>query len=289
MMDLSWVKVVLLLLKFVPFIKRRLDERAVLRNPSVVREDLADQILDSAFTRLGSVAASDPLWVKANAKITSSFLNTEHLRKPYVQSWLYAGKHDLKLLARSSTALDVESEPYRRLSEAYMATSGESVHHAADTIELIFAFLHHALDAEIKDRGLAAKLDLGLAAVRLGTAELVHPSLQAPNASFPIPPATPLPTVNITEVKDLFGDASRLLLAWPQETNGQWIERPELATLRQKATQPSDRPTVLLGSPGAGKSATLARLGTELRDSSTVVLLAIKADTLPRDCRTLTR
>ena len=226
------------LLKVVPFIKRRLDERNVLRNPSVAREDPADQILDSAFTRLGSVAASDPWWVKANAKITSSFY-TERLRNSYVQSWLYAGRHDFKLLARSPS-LDVESEPYRRLSDAYIENSGESVHHAADAIEMIFAFLRHALDAEIKDRGLAAKLDLGPAAVRLGRAELEHPSLRAPNSSAPIPPGTPLRTVDVTEVKHLFGDASRLLLAWPQETNGHWIDRPELATLRQKS-HPAER------------------------------------------------
>ena len=98
-------------------------------------------------------------------------------------------------------------------------------------------------------------------------------------AAIPNPPL--LPTA-IQAIDQAFGAVSRALLDWPQETEGQWIERPELEQLRMLATQKEPTVTALLGGPGGGKSAILARLGTHLCEEG-VVLLAMKADRLPRE------
>lgn len=287
MTEFSWIKALGLLAK-VPLrpIRRLVEERRILRHPDAASKDHADQILEEALKRLGHVEAHDAVWIKAKAKVTSSIITTEHVRKPHVQSWISGNKEDLKLLARVET-LAPKSAPYQRLQVAYMQTSGESEPHAAaSTIHVVFAFLRYGLLAEVKDRGLAAQLELGLTAVNLGIHEMHYPSLGSPHSHVPaMPPA--FRHVDVDEVHRLFGTASRLLLGWPQETNGQWIERPELAALRRHTTEEGTAPTVLLGRPGSGKSAILARLGAALQEEHAVVLLAIKADELPRACQTL--
>ncbi len=83
-----------------------------------------------------------------------------------------------------------------------------------------------------------------------------------------------------------FGGASKALLHWPQLTAGRWIDRPELVQLRDALSSPVEHITILVGPPGGGKSALLARLGTEL-SSEGFALLAIKADQLPAECGSL--
>ena len=79
---------------------------------------------------------------------------------------------------------------------------------------------------------------------------------------------------------------SRTLLSWPQETGGEWIERPELDHLYELTTQHQSHVIALLGGPGEGKSALLSRLGARLTGEGKV-LLAIKADQVPRNIETL--
>ena len=82
-------------------------------------------------------------------------------------------------------------------------------------------------------------------------------------------------------LRSTLGAASSLLLNWPTTTAGQWFTRPELATLTEHVTADAPKPLVVLGPPGAGKSAVLARLGNDLA-SRGVALLALKADAIPR-------
>jgi MinD-like ATPase involved in chromosome partitioning or flagellar assembly len=71
------------------------------------------------------------------------------------------------------------------------------------------------------------------------------------------------------------------LLDWPQTlTDGTWIERPELDELLARISGEPYSVTVLLGGPGSGKSALLARLGHQLGALQETVVLAIKADQL---------
>lgn len=93
-------------------------------------------------------------------------------------------------------------------------------------------------------------------------------------------------TLDVDGIQRAFGGVSRALLSWPQETAGHWIDRPELEQLHSLLTQSEPTVSVLLGGPGEGKSALLARLGTRLV-AEDVALLAIKADQLPRTISTL--
>lgn len=80
--------------------------------------------------------------------------------------------------------------------------------------------------------------------------------------------------------------ASRDLLAWPSTLPGdKWLERPELAILRQRIAESSDSVTLILGEPGFGKSALLARLGQAVQAEG-IPVLGIKADFLPEDVST---
>lgn len=85
------------------------------------------------------------------------------------------------------------------------------------------------------------------------------------------------------ELQDRFASASASLLSWRSVLpDGQWLERQELDTLRSTITSLDQSVTLLLGDPGSGKSALLARLGQSLNDSSRAIL-AIKADQLPEE------
>lgn len=80
--------------------------------------------------------------------------------------------------------------------------------------------------------------------------------------------------------------ASRDLLTWPTTLSGdKWLERPELERLYQRITESSDSLTLVLGDPGSGKSALLARLGQAV-DANGIPVLGIKADFLPEDILT---
>ena len=93
-------------------------------------------------------------------------------------------------------------------------------------------------------------------------------------------------TLNVEAVRQAFGTVSNTLLNWPQKTEAQWIERPELNQLHELTHRGDSTVTALLGGPGEGKSAILARLGLALSEENTM-LLAIKADRIPRSTATL--
>jgi hypothetical protein len=80
-----------------------------------------------------------------------------------------------------------------------------------------------------------------------------------------------------------FAAASATLLNWPTTLDdGRWIERPELRQMSASlgAGRGATR-TLLLGPPGSGKSALLARCGQSASDHGAAAVLAIKADRLP--------
>lgn len=87
-----------------------------------------------------------------------------------------------------------------------------------------------------------------------------------------------------------FQRASRDLLSWPTTLpDGEWLEPPELAQWQSRFAHDRHSTTLLLGEPGCGKSALLARLGNMLAEQD-VTVLGIKADLLPpetKDTKTL--
>ncbi|WP_437934507.1 NACHT domain-containing protein [Sorangium sp. So ce341] len=77
--------------------------------------------------------------------------------------------------------------------------------------------------------------------------------------------------------------ASQPLLSLdPARSSKDWLDRPELTKLLDALQQGESKPLILLGGPGSGKSALLARLASQLRQRGEA-LLAIRADKLPKD------
>jgi len=84
----------------------------------------------------------------------------------------------------------------------------------------------------------------------------------------------------VGDFKAAFTRASTGLLRWPTTVSGdRWLERPELQVLLDRVSSGRDSVSVVLGPPGSGKSALLARLGQQLLARGTTIL-AIKADQL---------
>lgn len=91
---------------------------------------------------------------------------------------------------------------------------------------------------------------------------------------------------SVTTLYEPLRRASRDLLTWPSTLPGdKWLERPELEQLRQRITESSDSVTLVLGEPGCGKSALLARLG-QIVQAEGIPVLGIKADFLPEEVLT---
>jgi hypothetical protein len=87
-----------------------------------------------------------------------------------------------------------------------------------------------------------------------------------------------------------FLSASLELIQWPKHLpNGEWLERAEFTTLKEKVVDNSSSATVILGGPGTGKTSLLSAVAQsfvgkdetgEPRSGPTAVL-AIKADSIP--------
>lgn len=126
------------------------------------------------------------------------------------------------------------------------------------------------------------------AEIRSGFEEFVPailPGVQSPAANAGPPPPALLP--DDATLHDLLKRASQALLTWPT-TLGEhrWIPREEFDRLSDLlATEPFST-TLLLGPPGSGKSALLARLAQAMADQGRVVF-GIKADTLSTDVGSL--
>jgi len=81
-------------------------------------------------------------------------------------------------------------------------------------------------------------------------------------------------------IKSHLKTLSQPLLNWETTlSDGQWLERQELDDIQQSINSDSST-TLLLGKPGSGKSALLARLG-KILVAKKITVFAIKADFLP--------
>ena len=93
-------------------------------------------------------------------------------------------------------------------------------------------------------------------------------------------PKVDLSTLSFDELRGKFQIASKSLANWPQTlADSKWIDRPEEQSLLQLCNNNSEYDHVLLGEPGSGKSALLARLASRFAKDG-ISCLAIKADTL---------
>lgn len=86
--------------------------------------------------------------------------------------------------------------------------------------------------------------------------------------------------ITINKLRQEFLSASNVLLNYQSALpNGQLIERPEFAELLQRIEKSEHSVTLMLGSPGSGKSSLLSTLVHHLKEKG-LSLLAIKADML---------
>ena len=204
-----------------------------------------------------------------------------------------------------SIALERKRDPKDRIAvipllvgDATMPTRDQLHGDLRDPIGPLVDYQAFALQGPQRDQDhqfkhlLARIADVSGIVPRPSTGKIGEPlvlSIQGSTTRLPasawVQPIT-LPSTDIDRIERAFRTVSRMLLDWPQETAGHWIERPELTRLRDLTTRSSSSVTVLLGGPGEGKSAILARLGALLVDDG-AVLLAIKADRIPRNVLSL--
>lgn len=142
-----------------------------------------------------------------------------------------------------------------------------------DLIEQFFSVQHVVMgDAESVAQATADKVMAALPNLLLASPHRFRPAL----------PTVEDGAFDAAEALAALPGASQSLLSWPQTVgNDVWIERDELGELERRLGDAESSATLLLGPPGSGKSAFLARLSRRLIDREEVVL-AIKADKLPR-------
>ena len=269
-------------------LRRWWTERRAGHEPDSVPVDQAELLLDNALRRLGAFEQNTSRWTIFWFKTFSRFSLPKSLRTEHFRDWISRQdvQSDLKSLARATVSGAPEDRDARiRLTDIYTVISREDQCDAEDIMARALARLKHNLQGTVGDASLAALVQAGFGSIhgRLDSkqAALLVPQAQAGEESTPLP--APL---DVETIERAFGVVSQVLLGWPQETDGKWIERPELEQLHHLITAKESVVTVLLGKPGEGKSAILARLGTRLTGENTI-LLAIKADQIPRKVETL--
>ena len=263
--------------------------RRVAQRPHIAPKDHADELCKDVLRLLGVQYRDDSKRMALVHRLLNRIVTPAYMRKPYIVDWLSKTnvQKDLKYIAFTPiSGSPSNTEAYRQLVASCMDASGENETRAESVVERVIAFIEAYLRSSPNDAVVAAY-------VREGFGSLHHRFDESqPNEFTKIPGETPEPIqrreeIDVGEIKLAFGEASRVLLGWPQETDGHWIDRPELIELADVARQEKPTVTVLLGQPGVGKSAVLARLGSQLRERADNILLAIKADGVPQEANTL--
>lgn len=176
--------------KLIPISRRLAAERQAGQEPFLVPADRAEQLLDEALRRLGSISAEDPLWKKVILSLGAAITRPEQFNKPYVREWLsqYDENVALKCLAKArATGGPEDAEAYRFLIKTYVEKSGEDQRHAEGVVETALAFLQASLQAAATDAGTAGLVQAGFEVVNRrfdaleeGVARLeTHPGLFA--------------------------------------------------------------------------------------------------------------
>jgi nucleoside phosphorylase len=146
-----------------------------------------------------------------------------------------------------------------------------AVHRNAGTYALIIRGITHVIDRDVT---------INQAAARKVAAQHASAFAFEILAKLEAPSALGLSPAQYTKLKQNLTDASKGLLSWRRTlNNNQQIERSELNELLNRVKTEESSTTIVLGVPGAGKSALMATLGNELIAQGYAVL-AIKADQL---------
>lgn len=146
-----------------------------------------------------------------------------------------------------------------------------AVHRNAGTNALIIRGITHVIDRDVT---------IDLVEARKVAAQHASAFAFEILAKLEAPSSLGLSPAQYTKLKQNLTDASKGLLSWRRTlNNNQQIERSELNELLNRVKTKESSTTIVLGVPGAGKSALMATLGNELIAQGYAVL-AIKADQL---------
>lgn len=245
-------------------------------------------VFDGVLRRLAAADPNDSIFLHMYDAATNQCFTPDFLRTPNVQDWLKKPSVRADLHVVASAKLFGSPAPQAALAglesqygEVAYANSQES----ALVVAAISAMLVAGVNGRVQDTGTAA---LVVASGRESTRNfegvntkldnLLASGTPGPLAAVALMPPD-APTTDVWH--DAFSVASRGLLHWATTLDdGEHIVRPELDQLLE-ITQSSKGGTIaLLGVPGSGKSALLARLGAAFATRSRVAVLAIKGDLL---------
>lgn len=252
---------------------------------------------DGVLRRIAAADPTDSIFTRLADPATNRFFTPEFLKTKNVQDWLQEPgvRHDLHLVASarlvgSTLPQDAVERLETRYCEGAMANSQES----APVVAGITGMLAAAVCGRVEDIGTAglviaaSKEQARSMDIARNILDRIDKRISGVADEQPIPPVTtPLDDQTATAWRATFRATSEGLLRWPTTLgNGDHIVRPELDQLLAM-TQSQERGTVaLLGLPGSGKSALLARLGQELAAQQNVAVLAIKGDLIDSDVAT---
>lgn len=170
MFSMAAVKAALsIALSKLPFARKLNAERIAGKNPETAQDSHTDRLLDGALKRLGAADASDPFWTKALTATASVIVRPESFSKPHVREWLSSKKisNTLKKLAASKIiSADEIASDRDFLIDSYMDTSGENQALAVDMVFTAVTFLSASIQADIRDPGTAALIQVGFSSIQ---------------------------------------------------------------------------------------------------------------------------
>jgi len=292
-----------------PEARRLMAQRRIVTGGGAATSDPLTAALDEVIAVLTGRAEKAGVLREWLAHVRQSIVGVEDpFRGDSLKAWL--DDPDVRSALRVVTAgflvseqpAESESQANAVLAAAYERHLGDRKELAQGAIDLVARVLaagvHAALSADPGAGALAVLIQAGHD-VQGEKLDRIESTMRSVLVSGGVPRPSVLPRDGVAEgqalrptpldiaaVSRAFGTSSQMLLGWPQEINGCWMERPELESLYALAVSDTAKATVLLGGPGSGKSALLARLGVHLANEG-VLLLAIKADQVPRQVSTL--
>ncbi|WP_425259826.1 AAA family ATPase [Rubrivivax sp. RP6-9] len=267
------------------FMKRRAEMTAA-KVPEKFKS-LEQSHFDDVLGRIAAANPDDSIFKIAADATTNRFFTPEFLRTTSVQAWLAEpevrrGLSSLAMarLVGSPELPEVRSDVEARYRTAAMANAQES----AAVVSSAVAMFAAGVKASVSDpgtsvlvAGVAQDVQRGFATLnaRLDR-ESVRDSALAEHDAL-----KPLDDLTAKAWRDAFSKASTALKRWPTTVgDGTYISRPELGELQARAQSKEPGVVALLGAPGSGKSALLAKLAQDLSVDEKVAVLAIKGDVL---------
>lgn len=267
--------------------KRRRAETVAANTPKSFTT-IGQASFDDVLRRISAADPNDAIFELLRDSVTNRLFTPDFLRTPSVQAWLAEPGVRRGICSLAQAALfnspaptNVREEVEARYRGVALANSQES----EAVVDSVVAMLAASVTALVSDKGTGSLVVSGTQEVtralerindKLGGVGTVSTTASTPATSIGTPDGA-----TVASWSDAFRSASTELLRWPMTVGGgSYISRPELNELlgRVQANEPGV--LALLGAPGSGKSALLAKLAHSLSANGKMPVLAIKGDLL---------